>query len=138
LHVDAPVVGVALLPTGDLDVPDNPDVVGWWASAARPNSAKGSVVMVAHVDSAAFGLGVFVVLRSAEVGDTVEIAGSKGEARRYTVTARRNYAKSSLPAAEVFSQDVAERLVLITCGGQFNTVTRHYDENVVVYAIPTD
>jgi hypothetical protein len=136
LGMDAPIVAVGLLPTGDLDVPENPGVIGWWAAGARPGGAKGSVVLDGHVDSATYGLGVFAVLRSAHVGDVVEVASSDGGTRRYTVTARREYAKSSLPAAEVFSQDVAERLVLVTCGGRFDRATRHYDDNIVVYAVP--
>jgi Sortase domain len=138
LGMDAPVVAVGILPAGDLDVPEDPSVIGWWAGGARPGGAKGSVVLDGHVDSAEHGLGVFAALRSAQVGDVVEVVSGDGGSRRYTVTARREYAKSSLPAAEVFSQDVAERLVLVTCGGRFDRATRHYDDNIVVYAVPAD
>lgn len=137
LQVDAPVVSVSILPAGDLDVPANPDVIGWWAEGARPGDATGSVVLDGHVDSAQRGLGAFAALRSAQVGDMVEVVGTGGENRAYTVVARRVYPKSSLPAAEVFSQDVAERLVLVTCGGRFDRATGHYDDNIVVYAAPT-
>ncbi len=46
------------------------------------------------------------------------------------------YPKNALPASEVFDQDTTSRLVLITCGGTFDWATRHYSDNVVVYALP--
>src|SRR5205823_10147846 len=118
------------------DVPDDPNVIGWWGDGARPGGAKGSVVLDGHVDSATRGVGVFARLRVLDVGDVVEVGAAGGETLRYTVAGRREYLKSTLPAEEVFSQDVAERLVLITCGGRFDPVTRHYDDNIVVYAVP--
>ncbi len=33
-------------------------------------------------------------------------------------------------------QDVEARLLLVTCGGDFDQETRHYSDNVVVYAVP--
>jgi len=38
----------------------------------------------------------------------------------------------------VFDQVVPERLVLITCGGKFDPVARHYADNLVVVAEPVD
>ena len=54
----------------------------------------------------------------------------------YTVAARRQYPKSTLPSGEVFGQHTTPRLVLVTCGGKFNQETRHYSDNTVVYAVP--
>jgi hypothetical protein len=96
---------------------------------------SGSVVIDGHVDSATRGLGAFFRLSEAQLGDKVELINAAGRSTGYKVVARRSYAKISLPA-EVFARDVGPRLVLITCGGSFDYATRHYANNVVVYAVP--
>ena len=71
--------------------------------------------------------------------------GAPGGARRgqradgdatYVVQARRRFAKDDLPWRDLFRQDVEARLLLVTCGGDFDPATRHYTDNVVVYAVP--
>lgn len=144
----APVVGVRLpgdrtatvVPVtatqGALAVPDDPSVLGWWSTGARPGSRVGSVVVDGHVDSARDGLGVFAALRALTVGQRVEVVDQAGRRWSYRVTGRRSYPKTALADSDVFDQSVSERLVLVTCGGVFDRVTRHYADNVVVYARP--
>ena len=136
LGVDAPVVEVRVRPDGELEVPPHPSTVGWWAEGARPGGGTGSVVVDGHVDTARDGPGAFFRLGSLRLGDPVELTASDGSTHRYTVTATARYPKAELPAQEVFTQDGAERLVLITCGGDFDTASRHYADNVVVFATP--
>lgn len=131
----APVVPVTST-DGALGVPEDPSVLGWWAVGARPGQGVGSVVVDGHIDTAKDGLGVFAQLPSLDVGARVVLTDATGRATAYTVTARRSFPKASLPDADVFDQTVAERLVLITCGGPFDRVTRHYRDNVVVYGVP--
>lgn len=135
LDVSAPVEVVAVDPDGALGVPEDPDVLGWWNAGARPGSGRGSVVIDGHVDSARYGRGMFSSLYDVREGDRVEVVDAKGRVLRYEITGRRSYSKTALPA-EIFAQDVAERLVLITCGGEFDRDRGHYEDNVVVYAVP--
>jgi len=144
----APVVGVRLpgdrtatvVPVtatqGALAVPDDPSMLGWWSTGARPGAGVGSVVVDGHVDSARDGLGVFAALRALTVGQRVEVVDQAGRRWSYRVTGRRSYPKTALADSDVFDQSVSERLVLVTCGGVFDRVTRHYADNVVVYARP--
>jgi Sortase domain len=136
LDIDAPVLPVSVTVDGLLDVPDNPRQLGWWRASGRPGMPSGSVVINGHVDSATRGLGALFPLRKAKPGDEVLLTSSAGELTRYTVVGRRSYPKTSLPVAEVFARDVGPRLVLITCGGPFDEATRHYADNIVVYAVP--
>jgi hypothetical protein len=138
VQVDAPIVPLGIIPNGELDVPPDPKIVGWWRDGNRPGGATGGVVLDGHVDSARLGLGVFARLRNLSIGDVVEVSGADGATLRYVVTTREEHLKTALPAREVFSQDVPERLVLITCGGDFDRATRHYEKNVVGYADPLD
>jgi hypothetical protein len=131
----APVVPVATGPDGGLVVPDPPTTVGWWSPGALAGASTGTTVLAGHVDSAAAGLGTFAVLRDLGVGERVVLAGADGRTVAYRVTARRELGKAALPA-DLFATDGPPRLVLVTCGGRFDPATRHYTDNVIVYAEP--
>ena len=135
---DAEVVPVRVGRGGQLNVPADPDVLGWWRSGARPGAGQGSVVLVGHVDSAELGVGLFARLAETRRGDRVSVTDAAGDVHAYRVEARRSYPKASLPAAEVFSQTVGERLVLLTCTGDYDRAAGGYPENLVVYAVPAD
>lgn len=134
LGVDAAVLPVSVGTDRSLGVPDDPAVLGWWRQGAHPGQPAGSVVIDGHVDTARTGPGALFRLRSLVPGDIVVVSG-QGRAQRYVVAARRQYPKAALPAA-VFDQRVSGRLVLVTCGGRFDSRTRHYADNVVVFARP--
>jgi Sortase domain len=136
LRIDAPVLPVTVDVNGLLGVPDNPRQLGWWSSSSTPGMPSGSVVIDGHVDSATLGLGALFHLREARPGDEVLLTSAAGRSTRYLVVARRTYPKTTLPADEVFASDVRPRLVLLTCGGAFDQTTRHYADNIVVYAVP--
>jgi hypothetical protein len=42
--------------------------------------------------------------------------------------------KSAFPSSEVYGNASFPGLRLVTCGGPFDATTRHYLDNVVVYA----
>lgn len=134
LEVDAAVVPVSVGSDRSLGVPADPAVLGWWRDGARAGQAGGSVVIDGHVDSAKAGPGALFHLRALVPGDVVTITG-KGRTQRYVVAARRQYPKTTLPSS-IFDQGVTGRLVLVTCGGRFDRRTRHYADNVVVFANP--
>lgn len=136
LDLAARIAPVSVAAGGNLRVPEDPAVLGWWRSGARPGDDRGSIVIDGHVDSATQGLGTFAHLRELELGDPVLTESAAGELRRYWVTGRRQFPKETLPADDVFSQHVQERLVLITCGGRFDPDDGGYADNVVVFAVP--
>jgi len=136
LDVSAPVVPVSVASGGGLDVPNDPNVLGWWSSGARPGDRRGSVLIDGHVDSATQGVGVFAHLRELQPGDPIITESASGELRHYRVTSVQQFPKATLPAETLFNQEVQERLVLITCGGPFNRDERQYPDNVVVLAEP--
>ena len=112
-----------------------PDVseVGWYRFGATPGQ-PGSTVLAAHI--AYDGVdGVFRHLDDLEAGDAVSVTLSDGSTRPYVVTEVSQYPKTDLPA-DVFARDGAERLVLITCGGEFDSRAGSYEDNVIAYAEP--
>ena len=58
-----------------------------------------------------------------------------GKTRNYRVSTMRRTRKAKLPES-IFSRTGRRRLVLVTCGGPFNTATGHYRDNVIVTAFP--
>ncbi len=135
LGVNAPVVPVGVATDGTLGIPASPSVVGWWAGGGSPGQASGATVLVGHVDSATQGLGALFKLKDLRPGARVSVI-TGGRTWRYAVQAIRAYAKTQLPAAAVFGQQVAPRLVIVTCGGPFDAATGHYRDNIVAYAVP--
>jgi len=133
LGVDAPVDAVGASEGGAVVVPDDGARTGWWAPGSAPADPDGSVVLVGHVDTAA-GPGALFRLREAEVGQDVVVTDASGAQHLYRTSGGAQFSKDSLPADELFTTAGAPRLVLISCGGEFDRATRHYADNVVVVA----
>jgi len=136
IGVAAPVVPTTADDKGALVVPENPRDVGWWSGGAAPGAPYGTVLMAGHVDSAEKGLGSLVDLSRTPVGAVVTVTGQRGTSAAYRVVARRSYPKATLPWRDLFRQDVRARLLVVTCGGEFDRRTGHYERNVVVFAVP--
>lgn len=140
LTIPSRSIGGAVVPvgydrrTGELGVPGDPLTLGWWVGSARPGERSGTVVIDGHVDTRTKGEGVLFNLEDVGMGQRIELLTDKGVVA-YRTVARRTYDKDSLPA-DVFAQSGRPRLVLITCGGAFDAQTRHYEYNVVLYAVP--
>jgi hypothetical protein len=130
LKVGAPVDAVGVAADGELDVPADPDRLGWWIGSALPGDRRGTVLIAGHVDTARDGKGALYRLEKLPVGARIEV-GAGDRTIVYRVTARRSYAKARLPK-ELFRRDTAPQLALVTCGGAFRNGT--YDRNVVIYA----
>jgi sortase family protein len=135
IGVSASIIPVGVATTGELGIPDDPRVVGWWAGGAAPGQPTGAVVLVGHIDSAASGPGALFRLAGLRPGAVVDLTAG-GRTWRYTVQALRAYPKANLPTGVVFGQRVTPRLVIVSCGGPFDSTTGHYLDNIVAYAVP--
>ena len=136
LGIDAPVLPVGIdMDEGALGAPKDIDRVGWFRDGAAPGDAKGAVLLAGHVDSARRGAGAFYALKEARRGTRISVRSDDGRTRRYRVTSVKQMRKENLPA-RVFSRRGKARLVLVTCGGQFDARRGHYRDNIVVTAVP--
>lgn len=136
LGVQAPVTPV-LTTNSELDVPDDPSHVGWWAGSARIGATTGTVVIDGHVDSATAGPGALFRLTDLPAAAQILIVTTTGKHQTYLVTGRRIYAKTTGLPADLFTTTGPPRLVLITCGGPFDRTSGSYLDNVVLFATPT-
>lgn len=131
LGVDAPVVPVAA-PGRVLVPPSDPTQLGWWAGGAAPGAARGSALVAGHTVGA--GGGALDDLEALERGDRVVVRTSRG-GRSFQVRTVRIYEKAIVAerAEDLFDQDVAGRLLLLTCEDWDG---ERYRSNVVVTAAP--
>jgi hypothetical protein len=136
LTVDAEVVPVGLEDDGTMEIPEDVATAGWYDLGVAPNATAGSAVLAGHVDSRTQGRGAFFDLRELDVDDEATVRHEDGTETSWQVTARTSYPKDEAPLAELFAGDGPPRLVLITCGGEFDATARSYDENVVVILEP--
>jgi sortase (surface protein transpeptidase) len=136
IEVDATVLPVGIdQPGRGMQIPADITKVGWYRFGPSPGQA-GSALLVGHVDSSALGPGVFFRLRNVPVGALVLVAFTDGSSARFRVVARRSYPKDELPG-RLFAHSGNTVLTLITCGGPFDQTTAHYQDNIVVYAVPS-
>lgn len=132
--VGAEVVPVGVLPSGDLQLPEDPARVGWWVGGALPGQSRGTVVLAGHMDGLRRS-GAMSALLSVEENDVVRVEDLRGLAHDYRVVARRLSPRQGLDPA-LFATGGSHRLVLITCGGTFDADAGRYTDNIVVVAEP--
>ncbi len=118
---------------GALAIPADVNRAGWWNGSARLGDPYGSIVVAAHVDSFAQGLGRFAELLGMQPGDRVRLAAS-GLSQRFKVVSAELVPKTSF-GPSVFASH-ATQLVLITCGGSYDPARGGYQDNMVVIAEP--
>lgn len=131
----AAVDPVGLDPDRQVVLPDDVGRVGWYEPGAQPGDDTGSAVLVGHVDDRQQGLGAFAVLRGVAAGDEVEVSTASGARLVYVVVSLEKFAKSEVPMQRLFAREGPHRLVLITCGGDFDTTSRTWSDNIVVTAV---
>jgi len=140
LTIPSQQVRARVLPVADvggvLQVPDDPAQVGWWNASAPAGSSRGSVVIDGHVDSAVSGPGALFRLDELRTGDRIVLGTKAGGTRSYAVTGRRVYRKAAGLPPELFDSAGPPRLVLISCGGPFDSAAGSYLDNIVVFAAP--
>jgi len=133
IRVNAPLMGLALTPTGSLDVPPaaKPDLAGWYQAGTTPGE-RGTAIVAGHVDNAD-GPAVFYDLGALKKGGTVEVDRRDGSVAVFTVDAVEVYEAKNFPDEKVYGAAARPELRVITCGGGYSRSTG-YQGNVVVFA----
>lgn len=120
---------------GVLPVPDGVREATWWG--APFDGQTGATVLAGHVNWKG-ATGPFSELWDARLGDQVTVIDDQGRPFTYVVSQLVTVHKNDLPnrAQELFGQEGAHRLVLVTCGGRWVGGHDGYEENRVVIAAP--
>ncbi|MEV4121567.1 class F sortase [Micromonospora sp. NPDC049645] len=132
LRASAAIVALGLRADGAMQVPDSAADVGWFTRAPTPG-ALGPAVLAGHVDWKGHR-GTFFDLGKLTVGAGITVERQDGGTAMFTVTKVEQYPKDRFPTDEVYGATDHAALRLITCGGEFDDTTRHYRDNVIVYA----
>jgi len=130
------VVPVGVESGGFMELPPNPAIAGWYRFGPDPWSPDGNTVIAAHIDAPDYPIGPFANLRDLPAAAEITVTGADGSTAAYGVVSVTYYPKQELPTDALFARAGTRALVLITCGGEFDETTGHYDDNVVVVAEP--
>ena len=146
--VDAPVITLGLDEDNVMESPDEPCDVAWYDFTSYPGFGS-NAVFAGHVDW--FNLGsqgcrcdspggcggpggaVFWDLKNMVLGDLVEVRLTDGTLYQYAVITKQQVSGSS-DFREIVSATEKEIVTLITCGGRFDPITRHYPDRVIIQA----
>ena len=134
IGVRAAIVAVGREPNGAMETPD-PDQVGWYRFGPRPGE-PGPAVLVGHVDTKT-APAVFYRLRQLRPGDEILVGQPDGTTTRFLVGRLEQHPKTALPTNRIWTKAKRPLLRLITCAGSYDHATRHYRDNLIVYASPT-
>jgi sortase (surface protein transpeptidase) len=142
VRVEIPRIGVSsdllrlgLNDDGTVAVPplEADDRAGWYERGPTPG-AVGPAVILGHVDSAAYGPGVFFELGALAPGDEVQVDRADGSVAVFTVDRVERHPKDRFPTIDVYGNTDDAQLRLITCGGAFDADAGSYEDNVIVFA----
>jgi LPXTG-site transpeptidase (sortase) family protein len=133
IGVSAPVIALGLDPDRTMETPKDYADAGWYEPGPEPGE-RGAAVIVGHVDSKS-GAAVFYRLRELRRGDVIRVARAGGSTVRFRVEGLERWPKSAFPTRRVFRRTRLSTLRLVTCSGNFDPSTGHYEDNTIVYAV---
>lgn len=138
LGVDTDVFRTWMDASGGIVVPEDVLVTGWFDESRRLDALYGSTVIVGHRDSATQGSGALYAIEELPPGASITVTDRSGVEHDFVVDSVELIDKAALPdeAARIFTHRGPYRLVLITCGGDFDENARSYVSNVVITALP--
>jgi len=138
IDVTSDLMRLDLNDDGTVEVPplEADDRAGWYQRGPAPG-AVGPAVILGHVDSAQYGPGIFFDLGALQVGDEVEVARADGTIAVFAVDRVERHPKDEFPTITVYGNTPDAQLRLITCGGDFDSGARSYEDNVIAFATMT-
>jgi LPXTG-site transpeptidase (sortase) family protein len=146
--VSAPLTYKEVPADGVMPNPNGPDDVAYYDFKNHEGLGGvpgfGNIVLAGHVDSgrAACRNGtvpppcqaVFWDIGGLKVGDEIELNVS-GKSFKYRVTSNQSVNAATGDWVSIVSSTQQESITLITCGGDFNPVTREYNHRQVVIGV---
>ncbi len=135
IDVDSTLRHIGLTHTGQIATPPLvKDSHAYWLTASPTPGELGPATIIGHVDSAAYGPGVFFKLGAMRQHDKIYLTRSDGTVAMFEVERVVEYSKAHFPTQQVYGNIDHAGLRLITCGGTFDSTIHSYESNIVVYA----
>ncbi len=135
IDVDSTLKRIGLTGSGQIATPPLvKDSHAYWLTVSPTPGELGPSTIIGHVDSAAYGPGVFFRLGDLRQRDKIYITRADGTVGMFAVERVVAYRKADFPTREVYGNLDHAGLRLITCGGTFDSSRHSYESNIVVYA----
>lgn len=135
IEVDSSLKDIGLTSTGEIATPPLVrDSHAYWLTVSPTPGQLGPATIIGHVDSAAYGPGVFFKLGALRQHDKIYVTRADGIVATFEIERVAEYKKAAFPTQEVYGNIDHAGLRLITCGGTFDSSQRSYESNIVVYA----
>ncbi|WP_218003266.1 class F sortase [Nocardia concava] len=131
IDLNQPLDRIGLNADNTIEDPATFEHPSWFRSGPAPGE-RGSAVIIGHVDSYR-GPAAFFRLGNLKPGDPVDVARADGAVAHFAVIATETVDKNDFPAESVYGNRPDSELVLVTCGGEFDSARRSYRSNVIVY-----
>ncbi|MFB1083430.1 sortase domain-bontaining protein [Jeotgalibacillus sp. JSM ZJ347] len=131
LDIDTGVIPVGLLDNGEMEVPEETDVTGWYNRGIQPG-AVGNSVIAGHVDSKE-GPAIFFYLKDIEPGAEIIVTDEHGVKLTFEVKTKESYPTDDSPIEKIFGPSDKRSLNIITCTGTFDREQHLYPDRLVVY-----
>jgi sortase (surface protein transpeptidase) len=132
IGVRSTLVELGLDGHGEMEVPRDPALAGWFSGGAAPG-ALGPAIIAGHVTWDGTPA-VFHRLGSMRRSDQVSVTRKDGRTAVFTVNRVARFSKAQFPSQEVYGAIDHAGLRLITCGGTYDAAQHRYLDNVVVFA----
>lgn len=135
IDVTSDLLRLDLNDDGTVEVPplEADDQAGWYQRGPTPGDV-GPAVILGHVDSAEHGPGIFFDLGALRPGDEVTVSRADGTVAVFAVDRIEVHPKDEFPTIAVYGNTAEPQLRLITCGGDFDSAERSYEDNVIAFA----
>lgn len=131
IEVESKVEKVGLMNNGQMAVPKNFRITGWYQLGPKPGE-RGSAVIAGHVDDKT-GPGVFFNLKELQKGDQVKITNNGGEQLVFEVVGKEIFPMDEAPVKDIFGYTSRRMLNLVTCTGPFDRSKGGHINRLVVY-----
>lgn len=136
LDLAMPVLPVGVAEDGQTEVLADANEAGWYRFGPGIGADAGATVILAHAGSLITPRGPFSRLKNLEGGEEIQVRDAVGNLATYRVESIEILEKAALDFTPYFVRDGDPRLILITCGGQWDEEAGSYLSNVVVTAVP--
>jgi LPXTG-site transpeptidase (sortase) family protein len=133
LHVKAPIEVKGVDSHNQMESPDRPADVAWYAFTSKPGSGS-NAVFSGHRDFAKVGPAVFWQLDRLTPGDIIKVVSGDQTEIRYRVSQVWTYSVTSIPMGQVLAADRVDEITIITCSGRYS-LSSGYDHRLVLRAV---
>lgn len=117
---------------GQMAAPTNVHLAGWYVNSLLPGQT-GLSIIDGHTDGYSHNQGIFGRLSQLKTGDIFTVTFGNGSSKSFTVKSLQLVAASDVSSV-LFAHDpaISSQLNLITCGGNYDSVSQTYDKRTIV------